>query len=56
MQLRRDTGIPYNEMLFFDDSNSYAHTTMVPEKCKGVVAVRTPDVSDPMNCSRPFSD
>ena len=45
VQLRYETGIPYNEMLFFDDSNYDPHTTKVPQNCKGVVAVRTPHVS-----------
>ena len=51
LQLRRDTGIPYDEMLFFDDSNWYEHTTMVAKNCPGVVTVRTPQVSQSISRS-----
>merc|ERR1719174_181517 len=41
-QLRRDCGIPYDEMLFFDDCNWTDHCTIVARVCKGVVTQRTP--------------
>ncbi|CAJ1405943.1 unnamed protein product [Effrenium voratum] len=47
-RLKAATGVPYDEMLFFDDCLWGDHCGMVSEFCKeasgkGVVAVRTPD-------------
>ena len=51
LQLRRDTEIPYNEMLFFDDSKwSVDHCAEVAKNCPGVVTVRTPTVSHAITC------
>lgn len=41
--LREGTGIPYEEMLFFDDSLWSDHCGIVERNCKGVVTVRTPN-------------
>ena len=40
--LRDGTGVPYEEMLFFDDSMWSDHCGMVEMNCKGVVTQRTP--------------
>lgn len=40
--LREGTGVPYAEMLFFDDSLWSDHCGIVERNCAGVVAVRTP--------------
>jgi magnesium-dependent phosphatase 1 len=40
--LRDETGIPYDEMVFWDDSVWSDHCEMVARNCKGVVTVRTP--------------
>mmetsp|Transcript_14248 Transcript_14248/g.36914 ORF Transcript_14248/g.36914 Transcript_14248/m.36914 type:complete len:229 (-) Transcript_14248:47-733(-) len=40
--LRERTGIPYNGMLFFDDSAWSDHCGMVERNCPGVVTMRTP--------------
>lgn len=40
--LRDATGVPYEEMLFFDDSMWSDHCRMVESACKGVVTQRTP--------------
>ena len=45
-RLREATGVPYNEMLFFDDCNWGNHCGQVAAACKengaSVVTVRTP--------------
>lgn len=41
-RLRELTGVPYEDMLFFDDSNWSDHCAIVAAKCKGVVTQRTP--------------
>lgn len=46
-RLRELTGVPYDEMLFFDDSLWSDHCAMVARTCKeengyGVITVRTP--------------
>ena len=45
-RLREATGVPYNEMLFFDDCNWGDHCGQVAAACKengaSVVTVRTP--------------
>ena len=40
--LRKETGIPYHRMIFFDDCNWSDHVSMVMSACTGVVAQRTP--------------
>lgn len=40
--LRENTGIPYDDMLFFDDSNWSDHAAIVAKNCPGVVTQRTP--------------
>ena len=40
--IREATGIAYDEMLFFDDSNWSDHCRIVETNCKGVVTQRTP--------------
>ena len=40
--LRDATGVPYDQMLFFDDSVWSDHCRMVESNCKGVVTQRTP--------------
>ena len=40
--LKRETGIPYEGMLFFDDSVWSDHCRMVEMNCKGVVTQKTP--------------
>ena len=40
--LSKHTGIAYQDMIFFDDSNWTNHCKLVRERC-GVVTVRTPD-------------
>ena len=40
--LQQGTGIPYNQMLFFDDCNWTDHCTAVARGCPGVVTQRTP--------------
>ena len=40
--LREATGIPYEQMIFFDDSNWSDHCRIVETNCKGVVTQRTP--------------
>ena len=40
--LREATGVPYDGMLFFDDSNWSDHCRIVETNCKGVVTQRTP--------------
>ncbi|KAJ8600887.1 hypothetical protein CTAYLR_006974 [Chrysophaeum taylorii] len=40
--LKEATGVPYDGMLFFDDSNWSDHCTMVAQNCKGVITQRTP--------------
>ena len=39
---REATGIDYDGMLFFDDSNWSDHCAIVSRNCPGVVAQRTP--------------
>ena len=41
--LRRETGIEYHNMVFFDDCNWSDHCSRVESICKGVIAQRTPD-------------
>ena len=41
--IRKATGVPYSEMLFFDDSNWSDNCGVVERNCKGVVAQRTPN-------------
>lgn len=41
-RLRDLTGTPYEDMLFFDDSNWSDHCRIVGTNCKGVVTQRTP--------------
>ena len=38
----RETDVPYDEMLFFDDCNWGDHCANVANKCKGVATQRTP--------------
>ena len=45
LQLREDTGIPYNEMLFFDDCLRTDYCAIVAKNCPGVVTQATPEVS-----------
>ena len=40
--IREATGVAYDEMLFFDDSNWSDHCAIVSQNCPGVVAQRTP--------------
>ena len=40
--IKEATGIPYDGMLFFDDSNWSDHCTIVAAGCPGVVTQRTP--------------
>jgi magnesium-dependent phosphatase 1 len=40
--LLRETGIPYDEMVFFDDCGWGDHCANVEKNCKGVVTQRTP--------------
>ena len=40
--IREATGIDYDGMLFFDDSNWSDHCAIVSQNCPGVVAQRTP--------------
>jgi len=40
--LAEGTGVPYSEMLFFDDSLWSDHCEMVEGNCRGVVTMRTP--------------
>lgn len=40
--LQEATGVPYNQMLFFDDSAWSDHCAMVERGCPGVVTQRTP--------------
>ena len=40
--LREATGVPYDGMLFFDDSNWSDHCAIVSRNCPGVVSQRTP--------------
>merc|ERR1711871_1740206 len=40
--IREATGIDYDEMLFFDDSNWSDHCAIVSRNCPGVVSQRTP--------------
>jgi len=40
--IREATGVAYDEMLFFDDSNWSDHCAIVSRNCPGVVAQRTP--------------
>lgn len=40
--IQKEVGIPYSEMLFFDDSNWSDNCRNVEKHCKGVVAQRTP--------------
>jgi len=40
--LQAATGVPYEEMLFFDDSVWSDHCSMVERACPGVVTQRTP--------------
>ena len=40
--IREATGIAYDEMLFFDDSNWSDHCAIVSRNCPGVVSQRTP--------------
>lgn len=42
-ELLKETGIPYNEMLFFDDCNWSDCCGTVTKGCPGVIAVRTPE-------------
>ena len=41
--LKKLTGIPYKEMLFFDDCNWTDHCTLVGQRCAGVVTQKTPN-------------
>ena len=41
--IQKATGIPYNEMLFFDDCNWGDNCAIVERNCVGVVGHRTPD-------------
>ena len=40
--LRRETGIPYDRMVFFDDCNWGDHCTNVARECPGVITQKTP--------------
>ena len=40
--IREATGVAYDEMLFFDDSNWSDHCAIVARNCPGVVSQRTP--------------
>ena len=40
--IREATGVAYDDMLFFDDSNWSDHCAIVSRNCPGVVAQRTP--------------
>lgn len=40
--LRQETGVDYNDMVFFDDCNWGDHCANVERRCRGVVAQRTP--------------
>jgi magnesium-dependent phosphatase 1 len=40
--LREGTGVPYDQMLFFDDCNWSDHCSIVERVCQGVVTQRTP--------------
>mmetsp|Transcript_9663 Transcript_9663/g.29422 ORF Transcript_9663/g.29422 Transcript_9663/m.29422 type:complete len:156 (+) Transcript_9663:547-1014(+) len=40
--LKEATGVPYEQMLFFDDSAWSDHCAMVERACPGVVTQRTP--------------
>ena len=40
--LKRETGIDYNKMVFFDDCNWGDHCATVAAKCKGVTTQKTP--------------
>ena len=41
--IQKATGVPYDEMLFFDDSNWSDNCGIVERNCVGVVAQRTPN-------------
>mmetsp|Transcript_46899 Transcript_46899/g.77845 ORF Transcript_46899/g.77845 Transcript_46899/m.77845 type:complete len:300 (-) Transcript_46899:56-955(-) len=41
--LKENTGVPYDQMLFFDDSNWGDHCAAVEKGCPGVVTQRTPN-------------
>jgi magnesium-dependent phosphatase 1 len=41
--IKRETGIPYHEMVFFDDCNWSDNCARVESVCTGVVTQRTPD-------------
>jgi magnesium-dependent phosphatase 1 len=41
--LKQQTGIEYNQMVFFDDCNWGDHCGNVSRRCPGVIAQRTPD-------------
>ena len=40
--LQKETGVPYDQMLFFDDSLWSDHCAMVEAACPGVITQRTP--------------
>lgn len=42
-RIQRETGIPYNQMLFFDDCNWDDNCREVARKCPGVATQTTPD-------------
>ncbi|CAM9637766.1 unnamed protein product [Chrysoparadoxa australica] len=42
-QLQKESGIPYNQMLFFDDCTYGDNCGVVERGCPGVVTVRTPE-------------
>ena len=42
-RIKKFTGIDYDGMLFYDDSNWEDNSTHVEENCPGVVAQRTPE-------------
>lgn len=56
--LKDATGVPYDEMLFFDDSMWSDHCRMVEANCPGVVTQRTPrgmQVAEWRNALRKFA-
>jgi len=56
--IRDATGIPFSEMIFFDDSNWNDHCKMVEKNCPGVVAQRTPrglQEGEFANCLKKFA-
>lgn len=54
MILRRETGITYDKMVFFDDYNWGDDRSKVTDACPGVVTQKTPDgiqENEFLNCS-----